>query len=185
LIRALCHHEPQARICETETRSDQWFATFDWTALRTCRMSPPLAPKVRHARDLSNFRSCDQEEPPRVPYKDKGTGWDLGFEDSMPTQPTVADVPAPSASIVSKATNTPPTEASSRGGTPTSAQQFSISAESTAQSPRQVPAWAWTSAKCPAQPVTGPPMLQVTGAQSKSGHKAQQSSKAGPLAGGA
>mmetsp|Transcript_64405 Transcript_64405/g.122056 ORF Transcript_64405/g.122056 Transcript_64405/m.122056 type:complete len:909 (-) Transcript_64405:63-2789(-) len=90
LVRALCRHEPEARIRATEIRRDQWFCSFDWNALRACVMTPPHVPRVKGALDLANFRCCDSEDPPRVPYKDKGAGWDIGFEDDVPEPPVAA-----------------------------------------------------------------------------------------------
>lgn len=90
LIRGLCHPEPEKRQRAPDVRRDQWFRSFDWAALRTLRMPAPHIPRVRGVRDLANFRCCDQEDPPRVPYKDKGTGWDLDFEDDVPAAPVAA-----------------------------------------------------------------------------------------------
>jgi len=84
LVRALCRTNPEARLCTPRLRRDPWFHGFDWASLREQRMQPPRVPTVRNQRDLSNFRTCDnQGDPPLVPYQDTGTNWDADFEDDL------------------------------------------------------------------------------------------------------
>jgi serine/threonine protein kinase len=184
LVRALCHQEPEERIGANETRRDQWYRGFDWPALRACRVPPPHVPRVKGPRDLSNFRSCDQEDPPRVPYKDKGTGWDLGFEDEVPSPAVAASVGALPVQNTSATTSTPPVEAPSRGQAATIAttQAEALAAynllQAQASSPRNVPPWAWTTSACP-KPAAGPPSLHMSGNQQKKSSKEHsQNSKA-------
>lgn len=170
LVRALCRQDPETRIRASETRRDHWFRSFDWAALRAGRIPAPHIPQVRGVRDLSNFRSCDTEDPPRVPYKDKGTGWDLGFEDDVPNANVAASIGAlpvdpnegmqaasnsrKTGSAKVHAPPAPMTEAptSARGqpARPVAPAKFSP------QQGTRVPAWAsWTmnSATIPAKPV--------------------------------
>lgn len=81
LVRRLCCQNPEARIRTPLLRDHPWFRGFDWATLRALRMPTPYVPQVRHPRDLTNFRSCDGEDPPVTPYQDTGSGWDAGFED--------------------------------------------------------------------------------------------------------
>jgi len=81
LVRALCKMDPDARLKCPTLRDHAWFRALDWRALRTCRLTPPFVPRVRGPCDLSNFRQCDQEDPPAIHYVDDGSGWDAGFED--------------------------------------------------------------------------------------------------------
>jgi serine/threonine protein kinase len=83
LVKALCHATPESRIAAHETREHQWFSKFDWHALRTCDMAPPYVPEVRHAQDLGNFRKCEEEQPPCVPYKETPSKWE-GFAEHGP-----------------------------------------------------------------------------------------------------
>lgn len=187
LVRALCAHEPGARIAAGETRRDQWFRGFDWQGLRDLRLPAPHVPKVRGPRDLGNFRSCDQEDPPRVPYKDKGTGWDLGFEDDTPNPAVAAQVAAlplePSPQVAVSSTLRPAVAAEAAHSTraPPVPQANPVS-------PRQAtraPPWAWTSSAAPAKPVAStwrPPTLQTTGGQSGKSAKDQASMKAAAAA---
>eukprot|EP00929_Paragymnodinium_shiwhaense_P090085 TRINITY_DN5030_c0_g2_i2.p1 TRINITY_DN5030_c0_g2~~TRINITY_DN5030_c0_g2_i2.p1 ORF type:complete len:695 (+),score=124.50 TRINITY_DN5030_c0_g2_i2:217-2301(+) len=81
LVRALCKQNPDSRLRVPALRDHAWFKSLEWDKLRTLRLTPPFPPRVRGARDLANFRQCDQEDPPAIPYKDNGSGWDIGFED--------------------------------------------------------------------------------------------------------
>jgi len=81
LVRALCNHNPDARLRTPTLRDHLFFRGFDWSALRGQRLTPPHLPHVRGPRDLANFRACDGEDPPVTPYQDTGSGWDAGFED--------------------------------------------------------------------------------------------------------
>jgi len=164
LVRALCHHEPEERIRADATRSSRWFREFDWAALRALKLPAPHLPRVRGPRDLTNFRSCDEEDPPRVPYKDKGTGWDLGFEDDTPNPAVAASVGALPADTVAKSASTsqPPQKSNTK---PSGATATSMPVKA-APSPRQatrVPQWAWTTSACPTKPVAGlsQPMLHT------------------------
>eukprot|EP00927_Polykrikos_kofoidii_P040669 TRINITY_DN34718_c0_g2_i1.p1 TRINITY_DN34718_c0_g2~~TRINITY_DN34718_c0_g2_i1.p1 ORF type:complete len:620 (+),score=71.63 TRINITY_DN34718_c0_g2_i1:60-1919(+) len=81
LVKSLCRLDPNSRLRTPSLRDHAWFRVLDWQALRTLRLSPPFQPRVKGPRDLSNFRPCDQEDPPAVHYVDNGSGWDHGFED--------------------------------------------------------------------------------------------------------
>mmetsp|Transcript_59183 Transcript_59183/g.132673 ORF Transcript_59183/g.132673 Transcript_59183/m.132673 type:complete len:567 (+) Transcript_59183:101-1801(+) len=99
LVRALCRTNPEARLCTPRLRRDPWFAGFDWAALKEQRMQPPRVPTVRSQRDLSNFRTCDnQGDPPLVPYQDTGTNWDADFEDDLIAEARGGSLQAPEAS---------------------------------------------------------------------------------------
>merc|ERR1719350_279666 len=82
IVRNLCHDSPEQRLRSPELYRDPWFLGFDWEGLRQQRLEPPRVPGVEGLRDRSNFRSCDLEDPPNVPYKSDGSGWDLAFEDT-------------------------------------------------------------------------------------------------------
>jgi len=176
LVRSLCHHESEKRITAVPTRRDQWFRGFDWPALRALRLPAPHVPRVRGPRDLANFRSCDQEDPPRVPYKDKGTGWDLGFEDDTPNPVVAASVeaqPVPPTERAAAAPEEPRRQPTLAAATTEAAHVVPLvrppatnaptQAKAPAASPRQgtrVPPWA-----CPSKPVASswnPPLLQVS-----------------------
>jgi serine/threonine protein kinase len=184
LVKAFCRNEPERRIRAAETRADPWFRSLDWAALRASRIPAPHIPKVKGVRDLGNFRSCDQEDPPRVPYKDKGTGWDLGFEDDIPNPAVAASVgalpvespkqesrkPAPAhKAIGSASTQGPPKAGASEA--PLSArgqlagkgmQPFKVMN----QQASRVPAWAWTSASKPTTGYSSAPSLHMSGCHS-------------------
>lgn len=84
LVRALCHPQPESRIRGPALLSHAWFradAAFDWNALRMQRLPAPFKPAVSGQHDLKNFRDCANEDAPKVPYVDDGTGWDAGFEE--------------------------------------------------------------------------------------------------------
>lgn len=188
LVRALCHQEAEERIGANETRRNQWYRGFDWLALRACRIPPPHVPHVKGPKDLSNFRSCDQEDPPRVPYKDKGTGWDNDFEDDTPTPAVAASVGALPVQSTSAATSTPPVEAPTRGQAASLAAAqaealaaFSNLAQSQSSSPRNVPSWAWTTSACPT-PSTGPPSFHVQSSQPKKNSKEYAPTSKGAIA---
>jgi serine/threonine protein kinase len=185
LVRALCHQEPEERIGANETRRNQWYRNFDWAALRACRIPPPHVPRVKGPKDLSNFRSCDQEDPPRVPYKDKGTGWDLGFEDDTPTPAVAASVGALPVQNTPAATSTPPVEAPTRGNAAAvaAAQAEALAAMVQAQtsSPRKVPSWAWTTNAGP-KPAPGPTPFHTASSQPKKDSKGYPYSSKGAIA---
>jgi len=183
LVKAFCRNEPEARIRATETRADPWFRSLDWPSLRACRIPAPHIPKVKGVRDLGNFRSCDQEDPPRVPYKDKGTGWDLGFEDDIPNPAVAASVGAfPIEPVEASAGAAVPAAPDSRlkASGSASADALPVSARATlvgkagaalkvGLSPQQgtrIPAWAWTPATKPSTGSWNPPIFHMNGCQS-------------------
>jgi serine/threonine protein kinase len=192
LVRALCHHEPEARIRAEQTRRDQWFHGFDWQALRELKLVAPHLPHVRGPRDLANFRSCDGDEPPKVPYKDKGTGWDNDFEDDTPNPVVAASVgalPVHSNATVPRAAaatanSAGPEDSRHKGAAhgkssdlqaaaaahgarvPLSGKAVSGSqAKMPSQQANRVPAWAWTANACPTKAPAGSwrtPALRTT-----------------------
>lgn len=81
LVRSLCRHCPEDRLCTPHLRKAQWFQPLDWQRLRALQLTPPRVPSVESSKDFSNFRSCDDEDPPLVAYQETGCGWDLEFEE--------------------------------------------------------------------------------------------------------
>lgn len=95
LVRSLCRHNPDTRNRTPVLRNHSFFKDFDWGALRALRMRPPYEPRVRHPRDMSNFRTCDGEDPPAEAYSNNGTGWDIGFEDDALSAPRAQSLNPP------------------------------------------------------------------------------------------
>lgn len=85
LVRSLCQQQPEARLSTPKLRDHPFFSSgrdgFEWGALRALRLQAPHVPQVRGARDLANFRPCENEDPPCTAYRDNGNGWDADFED--------------------------------------------------------------------------------------------------------
>jgi hypothetical protein len=170
LVKALCHATPESRIAAHETREHQWFSKFDWHALRTCDMAPPYVPEVRHAQDLGNFRKCEEEQPPCVPYKETPSKWE-GFAEHGPFCPALAaeiSVPVPSAAVASS----PQMQPGQRGATPSPGPVAAAAAAhtdfligravSSNNAHSQVPRWMSSSSKCPTKPVLGPPLVSAS-----------------------
>jgi len=192
LVKAFCRQDPEEHIRAVEARKDPWFRSLDWPSLRAGRLPAPHIPKVKGVRDLGNFRSCDQEDPPRVPYKDKGTGWDLGFEDDIPNPAVAASVGAlpvdpADANAGSGKHATPDSRHKAAGsasmrGTSAGASEAPHSARSqlgglsagkakvplqlSPQQATRVPTWAWTPTSKPAAGPWNPPTLHMTGCHS-------------------
>jgi len=83
LVRALCRPNPDTRLRVPALREHNWYRNFNWQALRTLRLQAPFLPRVKGPRDLSNFRECEGEDPPAVPYVEDGSNWDKDFEEDM------------------------------------------------------------------------------------------------------
>jgi serine/threonine protein kinase len=67
---------------EDDIRSHAWFAQsrFDWAALDSKSLAPPVVPEVKGPADVSHFEDFKETEKATiVEYKDDGSGWDSGF----------------------------------------------------------------------------------------------------------
>eukprot|EP00927_Polykrikos_kofoidii_P067789 TRINITY_DN63233_c0_g1_i1.p1 TRINITY_DN63233_c0_g1~~TRINITY_DN63233_c0_g1_i1.p1 ORF type:complete len:781 (-),score=159.73 TRINITY_DN63233_c0_g1_i1:65-2407(-) len=89
LIKSLCDKEPANRLPMkkggiTNIKKHAWFKdkNFDWVGMAKLTLSPPYVPVVKSRTDLTNFCAREEDLPPRVPYKDDGSGWDADFATS-------------------------------------------------------------------------------------------------------
>jgi len=83
LIKKLLQHKPTKRLGVTkggaaEIKAHPFFKGIDFNALVARKVKPPIVPKIKHNKDMSNF---DQfEEAGEVePYVDDGSKWDEEF----------------------------------------------------------------------------------------------------------
>jgi len=85
LIKRLLQHKPTKRLGvvkggASEIRKHPWFAGVDWNALVARKVKPPIIPRIRHNKDLSNFDDYSGAEVGEVePYIDDGSRWDEEF----------------------------------------------------------------------------------------------------------
>ena len=85
LIKKLLQHKPTKRLGvvkggASEIKKHPWFRGFDWDALVARKVRPPIVPKIKHNKDLSNFDDYSSAEIGEVePYVDDGSKWDDEF----------------------------------------------------------------------------------------------------------
>jgi serine/threonine protein kinase len=84
LIKKLLQHKATKRLGvvkggASEIRRHPFFKGFDFDALVSRRMRPPIIPKIKHNKDMSNFDQFDQEVGEVEPYVDDGSKWDEEF----------------------------------------------------------------------------------------------------------
>jgi len=84
LIKKLLQHKPTKRLGvvkggAAEIKKHPWFKGLDWDALVARRVRPPIVPKIKHNKDLSNFDQFDQDVAEVEPYVDDGSKWDEEF----------------------------------------------------------------------------------------------------------
>jgi hypothetical protein len=57
-----------------------WFRGINFEALVARRIKPPIVPKIKHNKDLSNFDDYSNAEVGEVePYVDDGSRWEEDF----------------------------------------------------------------------------------------------------------
>jgi len=83
LISRLLEHKPTKRLGVIKGGADNikqhpFFKGFDWSALYSKKMQPPIKPAVSSKDDASNFERCE-EEGTDMPYTSDGTDWDKDF----------------------------------------------------------------------------------------------------------
>jgi len=61
-----------------QIKKHAWFKNFDWDALVSKRVQPPIIPKIKGNLDLSNFDSYPEDDQIE-PYIDDGSNWDSEF----------------------------------------------------------------------------------------------------------
>jgi len=79
LVEALLTKDPSQRLPmraggNALLKKHQWFAGFDWDALKAGSLPVPYKPDVRHSKDLSNFCAKQEHAPKPVQYNDDGSG---------------------------------------------------------------------------------------------------------------
>jgi serine/threonine protein kinase len=84
LIRGLLNPNPSQRTgCLKGGANDikrlRWYASFDWTALATKALPPPIVPRVKSPTDVSNFDDFAGSTAEVQHYRDDGSGWDVEF----------------------------------------------------------------------------------------------------------
>eukprot|EP00441_Pelagodinium_beii_P006087 CAMPEP_0197688552 /NCGR_PEP_ID=MMETSP1338-20131121/105612_1 /TAXON_ID=43686 ORGANISM="Pelagodinium beii, Strain RCC1491" /NCGR_SAMPLE_ID=MMETSP1338 /ASSEMBLY_ACC=CAM_ASM_000754 /LENGTH=744 /DNA_ID=CAMNT_0043270771 /DNA_START=28 /DNA_END=2262 /DNA_ORIENTATION=+ len=87
LIKSLCRKEPAERLPmkkggSSNLKNHPWYKFFDWEKFDNLTLPPPYVPPVQSQKDASNFSARKEDLPPKVPYKDTGSGWDKGFATS-------------------------------------------------------------------------------------------------------
>jgi len=87
LVKALCKKEPTDRLAMKKggiqnVKAHKWFDGFDWDKMQVDKLEPPYKPKVKSAKDASNFSANKADMPPQIKYKDDGSGWDKDFATS-------------------------------------------------------------------------------------------------------
>eukprot|EP00930_Biecheleria_cincta_P050080 TRINITY_DN3525_c0_g1_i1.p1 TRINITY_DN3525_c0_g1~~TRINITY_DN3525_c0_g1_i1.p1 ORF type:complete len:776 (+),score=198.61 TRINITY_DN3525_c0_g1_i1:118-2445(+) len=86
-VKKLCQKNPSDRLPMTKGGADNikkhaWYKGFDWNRFSDLTMDPPYKPSVKSKKDIQNFSAHEDEMPPKVQYKDDGSGWDKGFATS-------------------------------------------------------------------------------------------------------
>ncbi|KAI3385501.1 hypothetical protein SNEBB_003401 [Seison nebaliae] len=81
LMKRLCRENALERIGYqkggiNDLRKHKWLQGFDWEALRSMTMTPPILPSIKHHADTSNF---DRFPPEDIEPEDETSGWDLTF----------------------------------------------------------------------------------------------------------
>jgi CRP-like cAMP-binding protein len=85
LIKKLLHPKTTKRLGvvkggSSEIKKHPWFKGFDFDALLKRRMQPPIIPKIKDNKDLSNFDDFSSLNPNDFePYVDDGSNWDAEF----------------------------------------------------------------------------------------------------------
>lgn len=85
LIKKLLQHKPTKRLGvvkggASEIKKHPWFKGFDFDKLVARQVRPPIVPKIKHNKDLSNFDDYSAAEQGEVePYVDDGSKWDEEF----------------------------------------------------------------------------------------------------------
>jgi len=84
LIYGLLKKQPNDRLPMRKGWTDNvkthaWYDKFDWQGMITQTVEAPYKPLVKNKKDLKNFSANAGDKPPKIPYKDDGTGWDKDF----------------------------------------------------------------------------------------------------------
>jgi serine/threonine protein kinase len=85
LIKKLLQHKSTKRLGvvkggAAEIKKHPWFRGFDFDALVARKVRPPIVPKIKHNKDLSNFDDYSSAEVGEVEqYVSDGSNWDAEF----------------------------------------------------------------------------------------------------------
>jgi len=115
LVHGLCRDRPEERLREAAVWKHPWFFRFNWNELRTLQYKPPYLPTVTGPRDLANFRSCEDDDPPLMVYQDSGNGWDADFGDDGTD--TLPEAPVAMSRCSSSEASKAPLDAAAHGRT--------------------------------------------------------------------
>lgn len=84
-VKSMCQPEPADRLPRKKggienIHQHDWYAEFDWDAMKHRKNMPPYVPEVKDQYDLANFVKVNESSiPAQIPYEDDGTGWDDAF----------------------------------------------------------------------------------------------------------
>lgn len=86
-VKKLCQKNPADRLPMMKGGADNirkhaWYKGFDWSSFDNLSMESPYKPSVKSKKDIQNFSAHPDDMPPKVAYKDDGSGWDKGFATS-------------------------------------------------------------------------------------------------------
>lgn len=86
-VKKLCQKNPSDRLPMMKGGADNiknhaWYKGFDWKSFDNLEKEPPYKPSVKSKKDIQNFSAHEDDMPPKVQYKDDGSGWDKGFATS-------------------------------------------------------------------------------------------------------
>jgi len=83
-IKAFLMKDPSERLAmlpggTNNIKEHQWYASFEWDAMKDLSLIVPYKPVVKGPKDKSQFNAQEGERPPHMNYKDDGSGWDKDF----------------------------------------------------------------------------------------------------------
>ena len=81
LIKKLCREVPTERLGVKglkEIVKNKWFEGFNWDALKSLTLNPPILPVIQSAVDSSNFDDYPPDSDPNPPDDTTGN-WDKDF----------------------------------------------------------------------------------------------------------
>eukprot|EP00438_Fugacium_kawagutii_P036137 Skav217548 [mRNA] locus=scaffold4393:141662:146655:- [translate_table: standard] len=83
-IKGLLRQQPGERLPARHggmknLKEHDFFESFDWNALKACKLDPPYVPEVVDEKDVSNFFADPKDISQPRPYVDPDNGWDEDF----------------------------------------------------------------------------------------------------------
>eukprot|EP00468_Gymnochlora_sp_CCMP2014_P003604 CAMPEP_0167753154 /NCGR_PEP_ID=MMETSP0110_2-20121227/7548_1 /TAXON_ID=629695 /ORGANISM="Gymnochlora sp., Strain CCMP2014" /LENGTH=761 /DNA_ID=CAMNT_0007638873 /DNA_START=3 /DNA_END=2288 /DNA_ORIENTATION=+ len=84
IVKKLLHPKPHKRLGAVKggarvIKVHDWFHGFDFDALVNMKMKPPIVPKIKHERDLTNFDDYGDEDSGPIPVYRGRENWDKDF----------------------------------------------------------------------------------------------------------